>query len=99
MRPGWTHTTEWVGHMTHHVTRRKCHVTYMYTALDQTTDKLVEMMLDSAPKATPTTDSSPIPLVGTATTDEDGESDDSGSVANMEDYSEDDDPVSHMTLT
>ena len=56
----------------------------------------MEMTLDSAPKDTPT-DPSDIPLVGTATADEeDKESDDDEPVVDMDGYMEDDDPVSHM---
>lgn len=61
-------------------------------ALEQTTDKLVEMTLDSAPQATPT-NSSDLPLVGKVTDAEDAESDDSGPVADMEEYDEDLDPA------
>jgi ubiquitin-like-conjugating enzyme ATG3 len=62
-------------------------------ALEQATDKLLEMTLDSAPKTTPT-DTSDIPLVGTATADEDDkESDDEGPIPDMDDYAEDDDPA------
>jgi ubiquitin-like-conjugating enzyme ATG3 len=60
-------------------------------ALEQTTDKLVEMTLDSAPAATPT-DPSCIPLVGTATADE-GEESDGEPAVNMEDYSDNEDPA------
>ena len=71
-------------------------MTSIITALEQATDKLLEMTLDSAPKTTPT-DTSDIPLVGTATADEDDkESDDEGPIPDMDDYAEDDDPVSHM---
>ena len=89
---------------THHGLGRSCdcHVTrlrdHVITALEQTMDKLVEMTMDSAPKTTPT-DPSSIPLVGTATADEDAESDDSGPVADIDDWEGDDDPVSHVTLT
>lgn len=61
--------------------------------MEQTADKLVEMTLDSAPEATPT-DSSSIPLVGTATAEGDSDSDDSGPAVDMEEYTgEDEDPV------
>ena len=70
---------------------------YMCPALEQTSDKLVEMTLDSAPEATPT-DTSSIPLVGTVTAN-DSDSDDSAPAVDMEEYTgEDDDPVQHVML-
>ena len=59
---------------------------------DQTTDKLMEMTLDSAPKATPT-DSTSLPLVGMATADESDS--DSEPAVDMEEFVGDEDPVSH----
>ena len=56
------------------------------------------MTLDSAPKTTPT-DPSDIPLVGTATGDEDKDSDEDGPIPDMDDYTEDDDPVRLHNIT
>ena len=63
--------------------------------VEQTVDKLVEMTLDSAPEpeATPT---SPTPLVGTATA-EDSDSDSEPAV-DIDDYTEEEDPVSPAGL-
>ena len=68
---------------------------YIHVALEQTADKLVEMTLESVPKATPTS-STNIPLVGTATADD--SSSDSEAAVDIEEYVGDDDPVTHHVI-
>ena len=72
-----------------------CATRSSHSALEQTVDKLVEMTLDSAPEATPT---GPTPLVGTAIA-EDSDSDSEPAV-DIDEYTEEEDPVSppsHVT--